>query len=105
MASRALSSLHLGRGEFRPMFLSASNFDATAVTSEKVVSLASGEEMSRVELRKSCFARAPIRNDLLQRVVVWQLAKRRAGVAKSKNLAEVSGSTKKVALFAAGRLK
>jgi large subunit ribosomal protein L4 len=50
-----------------------------------------------VSLRESVFFRSPIRADLLQRVVVWQLAKRRQGTAKSKNRAEVSGTGKKAA--------
>ena len=95
ICSRGFSSLHLAKGEYRAGVVSGANFDVTAVSTEKVVSLASGEEHSTVQVRKSIFARAPIRNDLLQRVVVWQLAKRRAGLAKSKNLAEVSGSTAK----------
>lgn len=85
----------LAQGEFRANVVSASNFDLNATVSQPVVSLESGSEVSSVDLRQSVFARAPIRADLLQRVVVWQLAKRRSGTAKSKNLAEVSGSTKK----------
>lgn len=50
-----------------------------------------------MSLRESVFGRSPIRADLLQRVVVWQLAKRRQGTAKSKNRAEVSGTNKKAA--------
>lgn len=38
----------------------------------------------------------PLRTDILQRVVVWQLAKRRQGTAKTKTRAEVSGSTRKI---------
>ena len=37
----------------------------------------------------------PIRVDILQRVVQWQLAKRRKGLAKTKNRGEVSGGGKK----------
>lgn len=39
---------------------------------------------------------APIRPDLVHRTVVWQLAKRRAGTAKTKNRAEVAGSGRKI---------
>lgn len=39
---------------------------------------------------------APIRSDLVHRVVIWQLAKRRAGTAKTKNRSEVKGSGRKI---------
>ena len=39
---------------------------------------------------------APVRTDLVHRVVHWQRAKRRAGTAKVKHRGEVRGSTKKV---------
>ena len=38
---------------------------------------------------------APLRKDILHRVVVWQLAKKRQGTAKTKSRTEVSGSTRK----------
>lgn len=37
----------------------------------------------------------PLREDILQRVVVWQLAKRRQGTHCVKTLSEVSGSNRK----------
>ncbi|MEM7169577.1 MAG: 50S ribosomal protein L4 [Pseudomonadota bacterium] len=39
---------------------------------------------------------APVRKDILARVVNWQLAKRRAGTHKVKTRGEISGSTKKL---------
>jgi large subunit ribosomal protein L4 len=36
------------------------------------------------------------RGDILQRMVVWQLAKRQAGTHKSKTYGEVEGSTRKI---------
>jgi len=39
---------------------------------------------------------APVRPDLVHRVVIWQLAKRRAGTAKAKNRSEVAGSGRKI---------
>jgi large subunit ribosomal protein L4 len=75
--------------------VSPSNFDKAGLVEQKVVSLSSGDETAVASLKKSIFERYPIRADLLQRVVVWQLAKRRQGTAKSKNRAEVSGSTVK----------
>lgn len=53
-------------------------------------SKASGE----VELNPSVFA-LPVRKDILQRMVVYQLAKRRAGTHKTKGVSEISGTTKK----------
>jgi len=38
----------------------------------------------------------PARADLLQRTVIWQLAKRQQGTHKSKTYGEVSGSTRKI---------
>lgn len=45
-------------------------------------------------LPEALFAVAP-RNDIMARVVHWQLAKRRAGTHKVKGMGEVSGTTKK----------
>lgn len=39
---------------------------------------------------------APIRPDVVHRVVIWQLAKRRSGTAKTKNRSEVKGSGRKI---------
>lgn len=39
---------------------------------------------------------APIRTDLIHRTIIWQLAKRRQGTAKTKNRSEVRGSTRKI---------
>lgn len=39
---------------------------------------------------------APVRPDLVHRVVTWQLAKRRAGLAKTKSRGEVAGSGRKI---------
>ncbi|RMF12676.1 MAG: 50S ribosomal protein L4 [Alphaproteobacteria bacterium] len=47
-----------------------------------------------IELDEGIFG-LPERADILQRVVVWQLAKRRAGTQKVKGRSEVSGTTKK----------
>lgn len=46
------------------------------------------------ELPDDIFAATP-RNDIMARVVHWQLAKRRAGTHKVKGLSEVQGTTKK----------
>lgn len=47
-----------------------------------------------IELADSVFG-APVREDILARVIQWQLDKRRAGTHKTKDLGEVSGSGKK----------
>jgi large subunit ribosomal protein L4 len=53
-----------------------------------------GEEVNSIELEDSVF-NADIRDALVQRVVVWQLAKRRSGTACTKTRGEVSGGGKK----------
>ena len=54
-----------------------------------------GEVVGSVELSDAVFG-APVRRDILHRVVTWQLAKRRAGTHKVKSRGEVSGSTAKI---------
>jgi large subunit ribosomal protein L4 len=53
-----------------------------------------GEKVDSIELDDSIF-NAEIREGLVQRVVLWQLAKRRSGSASTKTRAEVSGGGKK----------
>jgi large subunit ribosomal protein L4 len=60
----------------------------------KVVTLDSGDA-GEIELKDEIFGLEP-RADLMQRVVVWQLAKRRAGTHKTKTRGEVNRTTKKV---------
>ncbi|MEM7226586.1 MAG: 50S ribosomal protein L4 [Pseudomonadota bacterium] len=48
-----------------------------------------------IELDDSIFA-APVRKDILARMVNWQLAKRRAGTHKVKTRGEVAGTTRKL---------
>ncbi len=48
-----------------------------------------------IELSDAIFGLEP-RSDLMQRVVVWQLAKRRAGTHKTKTRGEVNRTTKKM---------
>ncbi|KAL7693222.1 putative ribosomal protein L4/L1e [Plasmopara halstedii] len=50
--------------------------------------------LGNVSLDSAVFG-APVRIDILQRVVRWQLACRRAGTNKTKTRSEVSGSTRK----------
>lgn len=58
-----------------------------------VVSLEAGE-VGRAEVPDALFA-APVRADLMARVVHWQLAKRRAGTHLVKTLGDVQGTTRK----------
>jgi large subunit ribosomal protein L4 len=51
-------------------------------------------DAGEIELNDSIFGLTP-RADLIQRVVVWQLAKRRAGTHKTKTRGEVNRTTKK----------
>jgi large subunit ribosomal protein L4 len=59
-----------------------------------VKSLGSDEE-GQIELSEAIFGLEP-RPDILHRVVVWQLAKRRAGTHKVRTRGEVRGTTKKM---------
>lgn len=52
------------------------------------------ETVGSIELADEVFA-VEIRRDILTRVVNWQLAKRRAGTHKTKQVGDVSGTTKK----------
>jgi large subunit ribosomal protein L4 len=52
------------------------------------------KKSSEIELDDAIFG-VPVRADILARMVNWQLAKRRAGTHKTKDLGEVSGTTKK----------
>ncbi len=47
-----------------------------------------------VELNDAVFG-ATVRDDILARLVHWQLAKRRAGTHKTKGISEIQGTTKK----------
>ena len=60
----------------------------------KVLTLDSGDA-GEIDLKDEIFGLEP-RADLMQRVVVWQLAKRRAGTHKTKTRGEVNRTTKKV---------
>jgi large subunit ribosomal protein L4 len=53
-----------------------------------------GESLEDFEVSSEIFA-APIRKDILSRVVLWQLAKRRSGNHKAKGISDISGTTKK----------
>ena len=60
-----------------------------------VITLDSGDSGS-VELKDEIFGITEIRADILQRCVVWQLAKRRAGTHKIKTRNEVARTGKKM---------
>jgi large subunit ribosomal protein L4 len=60
----------------------------------KVLTLDAGDA-GEIELADDIFGLEP-RADLIHRVVVWQLAKRRAGTHKTKTRGEVNRTTKKV---------
>ncbi len=59
----------------------------------KVLNL-DGSSAGEIDLNDDVFGRE-IRADLLDRVVQWQLAKRRAGTHQTKTISGVSGTTKK----------
>jgi large subunit ribosomal protein L4 len=62
---------------------------------EVKVTTLDGEAAGSIELPDAIFGLEP-RSDLIQRYVVWQLAKRRAGTHKVKNRAEINRTGKKV---------
>jgi large subunit ribosomal protein L4 len=62
---------------------------------ELKVSTLDGKAAGSVTLSESIFGLTP-RTDLIQRCVVWQLAKRRAGTHKVKNRAEINRTGKKM---------
>ena len=59
----------------------------------KVLNL-DAKSAGEIELKDEIFGLEP-RTDLIQRVIVWQLAKRRAGTHKTKTRGEVNRTTKK----------
>lgn len=54
-----------------------------------------GEQTSDLVTLNNRVFGMPLREDILQRVVVWQLAKRRQGTHCVKTLSEVRGSNRK----------
>jgi len=52
------------------------------------------KSLGTIELNEDVFGLKP-RADIVSRVVMWQLAKRRSGTHKAKTLGEVQGTTKK----------
>ena len=52
------------------------------------------KSVGEIDLAEDIFG-APVRRDILARVVNWQLAKRRAGTHKTKGISEIQGTTKK----------
>jgi large subunit ribosomal protein L4 len=52
------------------------------------------KEVGDIDLADEVFG-LPVRNDILARVINWQLAKRRAGTHKAKGISDISGTTKK----------
>ena len=54
-----------------------------------------GESAGELELADAVFG-APVRKDILQRCVVWQLSHRQQGTHKSKGRAEVTATAKKM---------
>lgn len=52
------------------------------------------KKVGEVQLNPDIFS-APVRQDILARVVHWQLAKRRAGTHATKGISQISGTTKK----------
>jgi len=60
----------------------------------KVLTL-DADDAGEIDLKDEIFGLEP-RTDIIQRVIVWQLAKRRAGTHKTKTRGEVNRTTKKV---------
>src|SRR3984885_2679685 len=62
---------------------------------ELTITTLDGEAKGSVNLSDAIFGLEP-RQDLIQRCVVWQLAKRRAGTHAVKNRADIARTTKKM---------
>ena len=60
----------------------------------KVIDL-DNKAVGEIDLAPGVFD-VPVRSDLLQRVVQWQLNRRQAGTHKTKTYGEVAGSTRKI---------
>jgi large subunit ribosomal protein L4 len=60
----------------------------------KVTSL-ENKETADIDLADEVFGLPVVRRDILARVIHWQLMKRRAGTHKTKQVGEISGTTKK----------
>jgi large subunit ribosomal protein L4 len=60
----------------------------------KVTSL-DNKEAGNIDLADEVFGLPEVRRDILARVINWQLSKRRAGTHKTKEVGEISGTTKK----------
>lgn len=67
----------------------------TPVKQLPVFNMKTGEKTSDLVTLNNRVFGMPLREDILQRVVVWQLAKRRQGTHCVKTLSEVSGSNRK----------
>ena len=67
----------------------------TPIKQLPVYSMKTGEVTSELITLNNRMFGMPLRRDILQRVVVWQLAKRRQGTHCVKTLSEVSGSNRK----------
>jgi len=52
------------------------------------------KKVGEVQLNPEIFS-SPLRQDILARMVHWQLAKRRAGTHSTKGISQISGTTKK----------
>jgi large subunit ribosomal protein L4 len=52
------------------------------------------KEVGTIDVADAVFG-APQRNDILARMIHWQLSKRRAGTHKTKGISDISGTTKK----------
>jgi large subunit ribosomal protein L4 len=52
------------------------------------------KKVGEIQLSPEIFS-SPLREDILARMVHWQLAKRRAGTHSTKGISEISGTTKK----------
>ncbi|HEX6957641.1 MAG TPA: 50S ribosomal protein L4 [Ferrovibrio sp.] len=66
-----------------------------AETIEVAVTTLENKASGKLTLSKDVFGLPP-RADLLQRYVIWQLAKRQQGTHKTKTYGEVEGSTRKI---------
>ena len=96
MCTKLIRSLFLPKRGYssQPLVLSCTDHVIRTPLEAWVLNLTTGNKLGIIALNERIFGTS-LRLDILQRVVVWQLAKKRAGTAKVKDRSEVRGGGRK----------